>query len=161
MNAETLWKQMEEAATEEEKLTLGGIVAKEGYTLFYEWLESFKDKIKHYEEAEAEHISRLLKLAEEVIPNPGLISPSWSHIWEQLQRMIAAKNEVLKQVPQTERNGEWQVILDNPYSNDPIVCYPHLSFMEGAYLYGYFRADLLKNEYVRLQKIMTLIQSEN
>ncbi len=161
VNADSLWKQISEATTLEERTALREAILQAGYGLFYDCLELIKASIKQYEDADAERIAQHLKQAEAVIPDPGTISPSWSDIWDKYRQMVAAKNEVLHRIARNEREGEWQVILDNPYSNDPIVCYPHLSFLEGAYLYSYFRADLMKNEYVRLQKIVTLVQSEN
>lgn len=160
MNADSLWKQIEAAVTEEERINMREVFLKEGYSLLYECLESIKDRIKRYEEDGAERITQLIKQAEAIIPSPESISPAWANIWGKLRHMISSKNDILSRVPQSDRDGEWQVILDNPYSNDPIVCYPHLSFLESVYLYSYFRADLMNNEYVRLQKIVTMIQSE-
>lgn len=53
--------------------------------------------------------------------------------------------------------AEWQVLIDNPYSNQHIAVYPALSFQEAIYLYAYFRTSLEQNEYIRLQKIETVI----
>ena len=49
--------------------------------------------------------------------------------------------------------------MDNPYTNENIVCYPGLSFIEAAYLYSYFMVNLAKNEYIRLQKVVNLLIS--
>lgn len=71
--------------------------------------------------------------------------------------MIATKIQVLQTIHKEDRDGEWQVIIDNPFAIQEVVCYPALNFLDAAYLYAYFRPDLEKNEYLRLQKIQTLV----
>ena len=48
--------------------------------------------------------------------------------------------------------------MDNPLVVQEVVCYPALTFGDAAYLYAYFRPQLEKSEYIRLQKIQTVIQ---
>ena len=87
------------------------------------------------------------------------ISPSWTYFWDEIAQMSTTKEGLFKQVPASDRDGEWQVIIDNPFSHDNVACYPQLSFLEGSYLYCYFFLNLKKNEYVRLQKIVTAVQT--
>jgi hypothetical protein len=132
-------------------------VNSEGYAVFSEFLEWMKDKIKRYEDHEMREIQALLNKAMDIFPEPGDISPSWQDVWKQYQAIIKCKNDVLQKIPNGKRDGEWQIIVDNPYSNESIICYPALTFLEAAYLYGYYGADLKRNEYIRLQKIGNVI----
>jgi hypothetical protein len=104
-------------------------------------------------------VREALSKARRILPQPGRLSPSWEHLWEQMERWLADKEEVLRQVPREARDGEWQIVMDNPYSHDAVVCYPGLPFIEAAFLYAYFRAGLKKNEYIRLQKVVNLIMT--
>ncbi|MNR53601.1 hypothetical protein D3C85_1736400 [compost metagenome] len=85
-------------------------------------------------------------------------SPSWETIWPEIELTIAAKRNIYTNIPHADRAGEWQVIMDNPLVVQEVVCYPGLSFEDAAYLYAYFRPQLEKSEYIRLQKIQTVIQ---
>lgn len=126
----------------------------QGYTAFREWMDAFTERIKHFTDAEAPDMERWLNAASELFPEPGKFSPSWNQVWDELKQITACKSNLLQKIAPAERDGEWQVLLDNPYTNREIVCYPALSFMEAAYLFAYFRPTLEKNEYVRLQKIV-------
>ena len=146
-----------EAKTEADLNELRELFKKDGYPAFYGLITGLKDRIKHYEDDQAEEVERLIQRAAEMIPSPGTISPSWQTIWDELRAMTSSKNKVLNSVPQAKRDGEWQIIMDNPFVHQDVACYPGLSFLEAAYLYGYFRPDLAKNEYIRLQKVETVI----
>jgi hypothetical protein len=128
-----------------------------GYSMFSELLEGLRQHLMTSSEEGVEEMSGLIAKGRKVIPDPGAISPSWERIWEDYEGYITRKAEALAAVPPEGRDGEWQIVMDNPYTNEGIACYPALSFVEAAYLYAYFRKDLKKNEYLRLQKIMNLI----
>lgn len=146
-------------ASEAEERKVGEQIIKEGYSAFYELQEYLKDAFKRYDEKDEQPYLELLNKVRRMVPEPGAISPSWSEFWEQMDRMVETKRGIFGQVQQQDREGEWQVILDNPYSHQNVACYPQLSFLEGAYLYSYFRLGLKKNEYVRLQKINTHVMT--
>lgn len=129
----------------------------EGYSGFYSFLEKLKARIKWFADDETDSMRELLDKAMHIVPNPGALSPSWTYIWERLDRMIQCKIGLLQAVPPQERDGEWQVLIDNPFMNREVACYPALSFMEASYIYAQFRPDLENNEYIRLQKIQTHI----
>ena len=152
-----LFTEVMNASSETDFEQLRSIAKGEGYTLFRRFLSKIKDQLKQFDDAQAEPILSIISKAKQVFPDPGSISPSWEHIWPHLEQIASYKNEVLRTVPLSERSGEWQVLLDNPHTNQSIVCYPALSFLEAAYLYGYFRSDLNDNEYIRLQKIENVI----
>lgn len=92
-----------------------------------------------------------------MLPNPGQVSPSWANIWKEYDSIIRTKRFVLGSIPAAAREGEWQVLLDNPHSNQNIAVYPGLTFMEAIYMFAYFRSDMMPSEYIRLQKIDTLL----
>ncbi|MFS1512651.1 hypothetical protein VQL36_09460 [Chengkuizengella sp. SCS-71B] len=128
-----------------------------GYSGFSHFLYWMKDQLKSYDDTNISEATKLLNKAKTIFPNPKQFSPSWANIWPQLEQIVQYKNEVLKQIPINNRTGEWQVIMDNPYTNEAVVCYPGLSFIEAAYLYGFFRLDLKNNEYIRLQRVENLV----
>lgn len=130
-----------------------------GYSAFYPIVEGFTGKMKSFADADKAEVEALLARGRALFPEPAKFSPSWEKLWDELGQVARFKMDALESVVVSERDGEWQVILDNPYTNQEVVCYPALSFMEGAYLYGYFRQQLEKNEYVRLQKVQTLLMN--
>jgi hypothetical protein len=64
---------------------------------------------------------------------------------------------VLSCIPAEDRAGEWQVLIDNPYVPQQVVCYPALTFLDAAYMYGYFQRELKPHECLRLQKVTHLL----
>ena len=128
-----------------------------GFSVFREFLEEFQEMLKRYEDADKQSVGELLSRARRRFPDPGRISPAWQTVWDDFEEIVKYKNIALETVPPAERAGEWQIVLDNPYVHQQVVCYPGLSFIEAAYLYGYFHPGLQKNEYIRLQKIQTLL----
>ena len=130
-----------------------------GYSLFNEILHQLKQAIMSAQEAEFEQIEQWIAKGKFIVPEPVKLSPSWEKVWDEYDRMLRYKQEVLQSIPVRDRDGEWQLIMDNPYTNESVSCYPALSFVEAAYLYAYFRKDLKPNEYIRLQKIVTLLKA--
>ena len=124
-----------------------------GYSRFSKFIDGFRDAIRHYDEQEGQYILELVAKAQQLFPKPIVFSPHWQSIWEQLEATTRYKNSVFSRIPADHRSGEWQIILDNPFTNQEVVCYPSLDFIEAAYLYGYFRPELKENEYVRMQKV--------
>lgn len=131
-----------------------------GYSMFNELLEGLKSLLTMADEEQMIQVKELVLKGKLVIPDPGAISPSWERIWEDYEKYIVRKMDALSAVKPELRGGEWQIVMDNPYTNEGIACYPSLSFVEAAYLYAYFRKDLKKNEYLRLQKIVNLLSTE-
>lgn len=128
-----------------------------GYAGFSEFLSWIRQKLRDYADSDIVQMESLLQKAKEVFPQPEQFSPSWQNTWQDFYRLFQCKNEILHSVPEAKREGEWQVILDNPYTQEGVVCHPGLSFMEAAYLFGQFHLDLKRNEYIRLQKIEHVI----
>lgn len=149
----------EAATTEHELIQFQEFVRNAGFTAFRMFIDGFRDRLKTYEDAETGEIRRLLETAKRLFPEPREFSPSWDRIWEEYEHIVTYKQTVLETIPEADREGEWQILLDNPYTNADLVCYPNLSFMEGAYMYAYFRVDLKNNEYIRLQKIQNIIMA--
>lgn len=128
-----------------------------GYSSVYRFVEQFREQIKTFGDEDMERIQQLIAKGEKFLPDPGAISPSWQDLWPQFRSITEHKIKVLKMIPLSEREGEWQILMDNPYTHQQIVCYPGLTFAEAAYLFGYFRSDLKRNEYIRMQKVQNVI----
>lgn len=128
-----------------------------GFTGFRIFLEGFSEKLKSFEEQDTDRLLELLGMAKDAFPVPASFSPTWQVVWDEYETIITTKAKVLKQVPPEQREGEWQIIIDNPFTNQDIVCYPGMPFVHAAYMFGYFRVDLKKNEFLRLQKIVDCI----
>jgi hypothetical protein len=131
---------------------------KGGYSYFNEFSEDLRDRIKHTDEDGMSDMSALLAKAVKSLPEPGSISPSWEFLWKDLEALLTYKEEALRIIPASERAGDWQIVMDNPFTNESVACYPSLTFLEAAYLYGYFRPGLKKNEYIRMQKIVSVLE---
>ncbi|HEY8529572.1 MAG TPA: hypothetical protein VIL22_07805 [Paenibacillaceae bacterium] len=130
-----------------------------GYSAFFAFVSDFREAIKSYADEEAEAMTALIRRARELFPAPERFSPAWERVWTELEGICAAKNEALAAIPPSARNGEWQVLIDNPYVSQPVVCYPGLSFLDAVYLFGYFRQDLAPNERLRLQRVTDVVES--
>jgi hypothetical protein len=153
-----LFRVLEKIQTDEEEVAFQNKLLQEGYSGFRSLLDGFTEALKAAMDAEIEGVERVIAKGKQLFPEPVLFSPSWERIWQELEAKAAAKKGVLQAVSLGDRSGEWQVILDNPLAMQEVVCYPGLPFHEAAYLYAYFRPQLEKSEYIRLQKIQTLIQ---
>jgi hypothetical protein len=154
-----IFEQFELASSIEEYNELRTMFEQGGYSLFSQLLSGLKEHLMTCDEPGLEQAKQLIEKGKSIIPQPAVISPSWEKVWGEMERLIHYKGEALRSIPRSERNGEWQIIMDNPFTNEGISCYPALSFDDAAYLYGYFRKDLRKNEYIRLQKIVNLVMS--
>lgn len=144
-------------ANEAERDRLKVEIEQEGYRAFRQLIDEFKFAVKQATDLDEREVRERIEAAERLFPNPAAFSPSWQHIWRELKDMLYWKSYVYREVPPKEREGEWQVLMDNPYTNQEVVCYPGLAFDEAAYLFAYFRPNLEKNEYLRLQKVATAI----
>lgn len=149
----------EAATTENELNQFQEWIRKNGFTAFRLLIDGFRERLKCYEDNEGAEMIRLVAVAKELFPQPQVFSPAWAQIWEEYELIVTHKQMVLETISADQREGEWQIILDNPYTNSDLICYPNLSFMEGAYMYAYFRTDLKNNEYIRLQKIQNVIMA--
>lgn len=128
-------------------------ISRVGYSAFRNLLEELRIKLVEADEPQLKELERRLHVARQAVPEPGKLSPSWETIWDDYAKYIRYKAEVFRAIPPEDRDGEWQVIMDNPYTTEPVACYPGLAFVEAAYLYAYFRKGLAKNEHLRLQKV--------
>lgn len=147
--------RFQKAESEEQFAELREWLAGAGYSEFRRFLKGFEQLIKSFSDGEEQKVKALVAKARKAVPDPGRISPSWDRIWDRLEQMIAYKCRALQAVPAQERDGEWQILIDNPYTNREVACYPGLTFVDAAYIYAQFRGELENNEYIRLQKIVT------
>ncbi|WP_159887931.1 hypothetical protein [Paenibacillus puerhi] len=149
--------KFEQAASEDELQQFQQMIVEGGFTAFRRFLDGFRIKLKEYVDEEYAEMSDRIAAAKRLFPEPARFSPSWAHIWDEFEAIHTYKRTVLETIATENRDGEWQILIDNPYTNADLVCYPSLTFLEGAYMYAYFRADLKQNEFIRLQKIETVI----
>jgi len=152
MNA---FEQLVQAESEGQVNELRNRIEQEGYPVFRRFLDRFHTYLKALQEDQEEEVLNLIAKARRVIPSPGKLSPSWAYIWDHLASMAQYKLKVLHSVSPEDRDGEWQILIDNPFVNREVACYPGLSFDDAAYIYAKFRPGLEHNEYIRLQKIQT------
>ncbi|HUC90559.1 MAG TPA: hypothetical protein VMS09_00870 [Paenibacillus sp.] len=145
------------AAASGGETAFGAELVKEGFAAVRRFLEDFRIYLQKYDEEEADEAGRLLARGKAALPNPGAVSPSWAEIWREYEGIIGYKSAIFGSVPAERRSGEWQVLLDNPYTNGNIAVYPALTFLEAAYMHAYFRTGLEKNEIIRMQRIETVI----
>jgi len=155
--SESAFHQYMRAEPEELEQTYSERIALGGYFSFYRFIEDFRDCLKTYADDDTGLVRRKLSRARELFPDPERFSPSWAAVWDEFELIFGIKNDVLAAIPVAERGGEWQILLDNPYSHQQVVCYPGLPFLEAAYLYGYFQRELKPNELLRLQKVSDLL----
>jgi len=151
------WDHLGNGITEEQLVQWQDSIREGGYSAFHMLLEGFKARLKTMRDDEVPHVRSWLRKASELFPEPGHFSPSWIYVWDELKQMTAIKQHVLQTIPESERDGEWQLILDNPHTIQEVVCHPGLTFDEASYLYCYFRPGLQRNEYIRLQKIQNVL----
>lgn len=153
----THYQQLTEVTDDSEAEAFGRRLCEEGFTAVRRLLDEFRDYLKRFVDNEGEQALERLRLARIAILEPGRISPSWTYVWQEFERIIRTKIYLFQSIAEADRDGEWQVLLDNPHSNQNIAVYPALTFMESIYMFAYFRTDLTNNEYIRLQKISTVV----
>ncbi|NBC68123.1 hypothetical protein GT003_03825 [Paenibacillus sacheonensis] len=149
--------QLKELRTGSDLEAFGESMRQAGFTPMRKFLDEFRVYLRAYEDAECGAAAELLRRAMKAVPEPGRMSPSWTYIWREYDGIVRTKAQIFRDIPASSRDGEWQVLLDNPFSNQNIAVYPGLTFIEAAYMFAYFRTELANNEYIRLQKIATVI----
>lgn len=154
---EAHFQQLIGLQTDADILSFGQQLRDEGFTALRRFLDDFRDYLRQYEDEACEEADELMRRARLAVPEPGRTSPSWTYIWTEFEGIIRTKRDVFQSIPSNQRDGEWQVLLDNPYSNQNIAVYPGLTFIEAVYMFAYFRTGLANNEYIRLQKIATVM----
>jgi len=151
------FKQLMEQDSMKAAAELGEHLVGGGFTAVRRFLDDFRDYLRVFADEEGERAAKLLQYAKAALPEPGRVSPSWVYIWKEFENIIRTKRQLLQAIDPARREGEWQVLLDNPHSNQNIAVYPALTFGEAVYMFAYFHTELLNNEYLRLKKIDTLI----
>ena len=129
----------------------------EGYKAVQTVIFYLEKELRSAGEAELQTWGEAFERARTAVPNPGQYSPSWREIWDELAAAQQEKQRVFEQISPEERSGVWQVMFNNPYSTDGVVCHQGLSLVEAAYLYAEYRYNLKKNEHVYLQKVQTYV----
>jgi hypothetical protein len=154
---EDFYRQFINADTHQQKEELTGILKSQGYSFINEWIIQLEKEIKWLEEKDLSRLQELLRKAEDILPEPEQHSPLWRNLWREIKLILIYKMRVFVKVEESERDGEWQVILENPASNEGLTTHAHLTFSEAAYLYAKFRKDLAVKEHISLQRVKTFI----
>jgi hypothetical protein len=136
------------------------LIEEAGYSAFRLLVDQLERAVKLADETNFAIVEERIRIANQMFPEPVKFSPTWQLFWVQIRTKLHWKRHAYEVVPAVERTGEWQIIMDNPYTNQEVVCYPGLSFLEAAYLFGYFKPTLEINEYIRLQKVVTALNLE-
>lgn len=130
-------------------------IQEQGFMALNNLINSFYEKIKEMEDKEFKQVEIWIQLGKDLLPDLATFSPTWSNTWKNLQTIFERKVEFYSQVPLAEREGEWQVLFDNPFITDDIVCNSNLKFAEATYLIAKYLLNLKKSEIVKLQKVIT------
>jgi hypothetical protein len=154
---DSYYRQLGNVQEEAAARALGAHLKVDGFTAVRRLLDDLRDDLRNFAEQEWPELSKKLHFAKVMLPDPGKHSPAFAHIWAEFDVIIDAKREVLETIATDERDGEWQVLIDNPHSSEHIAVYPDLHFVEAAYLYAYFRAQMMRNEYIRLQRVTNVM----
>ncbi len=159
----SLLEMLEYADTKQALIECGQKIIEGGYSPFSAFLYQFEQRMKQAGDADMGLLEELIRRGKQALPDPGAISPAWEKKWERLEGIAEQKSQILKSVAPDKREGEWQIIIDNPFSLESVSCHPGLDFYQAAYYFGYFMQDLKKNEFLRLQRIeniKTIFQAE-
>jgi hypothetical protein len=140
-----------------EEAAFGEALRQEGFAAVRRFLDDYRVYLQTFDEGQIEEADELLARGRTALPEPGRVSPSWVRIWEHYEGIARYKREIFDAIEKGKRTGEWQVLIDNPFTNGSVAVYPALTFLEAAYMFAYFRTDLEKNEYIRMQKVETVI----
>src|SRR5690349_15040200 len=97
---------------------VGSEIIRGGYSAFSDLLDGLKRLMAEAQEEQALRLEELVLKGRKMIPDPGAISPSWETIWEDFDRYIAYKLEAMARVAASDREGEWQIVMNNPYTNE-------------------------------------------
>ncbi len=143
-----------------EELAFKDSIEDVGFSAVNQWIHSLHNTLKKMDEKEFVQVKQWLELGKGLLPNLKSFSPSWEETWNDLFHIYHLKVDFYSKISMEERNGEWQVLYDNHFSTDGIVCHSNNSFAEATYLAAKYQLHLKKAEYVKLQKVVTSIVSK-
>lgn len=123
------------------------------YTNLRNLTDQLTESIRKAEEADFPVIAGWIQQARHLIPDPHQISPYYQSVWDKLLKVLTYKQEAFMSFAQDHRDGEWQIVFNNPNTHDELLCIPSLTFTEACYMFAKYRTDLKQNEILRLQKV--------
>ncbi|MFX0559830.1 hypothetical protein TEPIDINF_001236 [Tepidibacillus infernus] len=147
------FEQFTQLSLEEEKIEFKNKLEAVGFTAMNQLIQDFYEKLKNMDELEFDQIKKWLQWGSELFPNLSVISPSWENTWQDLAKIYDVKVGYFMEIPKEQRDGEWQVLFDNPFSTEGVVCHPRKTFNEATYLAAKYQLYMKKAEIVELQKI--------
>lgn len=148
-----LFKQFIQSETPAERAVFLEQLNANGYTHLRYLVDELTGSIRQAEDADFFKIEEWIHKAQEYIPEPSRISPYYQSVWEQLAKILNFKREMYGKLPKDSRSGEWQIVYNNPNSNEDVLCIPSLPFHEASYMFAKYRLDLKPAEVLRLQKV--------
>ncbi|TCS84460.1 hypothetical protein [Tepidibacillus fermentans] len=143
--------------TKEEKKVYKQTVEQGGFAVFNELIRSFHEELKKLDENGFEQMQDWIELGKELFPELYRFSPTWEYFWDEITQLYQNKQEFYQIVPKEERDGEWQVLFDNPFSTEGIVCHTDKNFAEATYLAAKYQLSMKKAEILKLQKVSNTI----
>jgi len=150
-----IWEALQKAETPAEREAVAARLLTGGYSVVYRLVDALRERIRAFADGEADGVLALIGKAKAVLPEPGNVSPAWQNVWNKLENMVRYKQQALETVPPEHRDGEWQVLVDNPFENRETACYPGMTFDDAVFVYAKLRPELVENEVIRLQKVVT------
>lgn len=154
---ETWFERLAEISTTEQKILFKKDIEEAGFSAINQLIGALNTQIKKMDEKEFKLVKDWLELGKELLPDLVSVSPVWKNTWEDFLDLYRIKVELFLEVPEEERDGEWQVLFDNPFTIHEVVCTPNKTFTEASYLMAKYQLNMKKAEIVKLQKITTTI----
>lgn len=155
---ETTWfRSFINISSDAEKVAFKKEIEGTGFSALNQFINSLYDKVKNMDEKEFKEVKNWLELSKELLPDLSLYSPAWQDTWKELFYLYDTKVEIYSAVSNEERKGEWQVLFDNPFSTEQIVCHTNKTFTDAAYLTAKYQFKLRRAEYIKLQKVISVI----
>ncbi|MBO8171186.1 MAG: hypothetical protein H0Z33_04745 [Bacillaceae bacterium] len=130
----------------------------EGFSGVRSLIYRLKQELEDVDEPDFAWMDRQLEKGRKWIPDPETYSPSWKGIWDVMEQEFTLKKKAYDRVPPADREGEWQIVINNPFSTEGVICHTDLTFPRAAYLFGHFRRNLHRHELIKFQKAMTVFR---
>jgi len=145
--------EFKNVTTDDEKKSFQQAVEQSGFSAMNEMTRSFHTELKKMDRQGFESMKDWIELGKELFPDLIRFSPTWEYFWKEVTQLYQYKVEYYELVSEEEQEGEWQVLFDNPFSTEGIVCNPNKNFAEATYLAAKYQLSFKKAEILKLQKV--------
>ncbi len=131
-----------------------------GFSFTYNWIQAIDQGIEKADSIHLlEDINNLVMIGKRLVPDLEKISPVWQSVWDDFQQIIFTKKKLYSEIVEGDRDGNWQILIDNKFITEGIACHTNLSFARASYLYAKFSLQAKKNEIIQLQKVKIYVKS--